>query len=301
MEDGPKIIMSNMFFVMAFLIYIITAVNYLAYWYVKKKWLGQLATTFAYMAAASTIMVLITRATESGYAPFSNLYESMVLFVTCLTVGYLIMEYKQKTKVMGGVVMTIAVLAMFAAWSLPYKYKSVQPLNPALQNKWHWMIDMLTPMGMQSYAIGWLDFHVFLMFLSYGAFGVAFGVSIMYLLKVSAEEKGSNNILLERLPSSEMLDELTYRLIAVGFPILFLGIMGGAAWANYAWGSYWSWDPKETWSLITWFIYGAYLHARFTLEWPGKRTAYLSILGFSAVIFLYWGVSFIIPGLHAYA
>ena len=88
---------------------------------------------------------------------------------------------------------------------------------------------------------------------------------------------------------------------SLGFPFLATGIVSGAVWANYAWGTYWSWDPKETWSLITWFIYAAYLHARVTRGWRGKRAAYISIAGFLAVIFLYWGVSFVLPGLHAYA
>ena len=123
----------------------------------------------------------------------------------------------------------------------------------------------------------------------------------MYLLKVRNEAKGGGHFLIERFPKARVLDELSYRGIVWGFPFLSIGIVTGAVWANYAWGTYWSWDPKETWSLITWFIYAAYLHARVTRGWRGKKAAYISILGFLAIIFLYWGVSFILPGLHAYA
>ena len=102
-------------------------------------------------------------------------------------------------------------------------------------------------------------------------------------------------------PSLESLDTLIYKTIAVGFPLLTIGIITGSAWANYAWGAYWSWDPKETWSLITWFVYAIFLHARFTREWRGKRTAILSLIGFGAVIFTYFGVNYVLSGLHSYA
>ena len=101
-------------------------------------------------------------------------------------------------------------------------------------------------------------------------------------------------------PPIRVLDDLNYRAIMIGFPLLTLGIITGAAWANYAWGTYWSWDPKETWSLIVWFIYAAFLHARFTRGWVGRRAAWLSIIGFAATVFCYLGVNLLLSGLHAY-
>lgn len=293
--------LSLMFFTFSFAFYVITALLYVGFWVFKKKWIGQTATSMAYVALFSTSMILISRASESGHAPFSNLYESMVLFIWATNIGYLLMERKYKFKVMGAFVMTIEFIAMLSASLLPYRFKSVEPLNPALQNKWHWMMDVLRPMGLEKYAIGWLDFHVFTTFIGYAAFAISFGLSIMYLLKDNFEARGSGNGLINAFPEAKILDELSYRAIAWGFPFLAVGIVSGAVWANYAWGQYWSWDPKETWSLITWFIYAAYLHARVTRGWKGKRAAYISIAGFLAVIFLYWGVSFVLPGLHAYA
>jgi ABC-type transport system involved in cytochrome c biogenesis permease subunit len=293
--------MSLMFFTMAFAFYFLTAALYIVNWFAKKRWVGQTATVMAIVAAAAMTMMLITRAAESGHAPFSNLYESMALFVWAMTVGYLMLEYRYKFKVMGAFVMTIAFLAVVSASLLPYKFKSVEPLNPALQSKWKWMRSVLSPLGLENYALGWLDLHVFVTFIGYAAFAIAFGLSIMYILKSRGEERGREGALMSKLPDSSTLDEMSYRGIAWGFPFLGAGIVTGAIWANYAWGTYWSWDPKETWSLITWLIYAAYLHARVTKGWRGKRCAYLSIAGFLAVIFLYWGVSFIIPGLHAYA
>jgi cytochrome c-type biogenesis protein CcsB len=104
----------------------------------------------------------------------------------------------------------------------------------------------------------------------------------------------------EMLPSMESLDDIIYKTVAIGFLLLSIGIITGAVWANYAWGSYWSWDPKETWSLITWFVYAAFIHARLTRGWRGKRTAILSIIGFAAVLFTFLGVNFLLSGLHSY-
>ncbi len=294
-------ILSLLFFTFSFIFYLVTALFYVANWVFNRKWLGQTATGMAYLTLFSTTMILVARAGESGHAPFSNLYESMVLFIWATNIGYLLMEYRHKFKVIGAFVMTFEFLAMLSASLLPYRFKSVEPLNPALQNKWHWLVDLLKPFGLEKYAIGWLDFHVFTTFIGYAAFAISFGLSIMYLVKNRSELRGAGGRLIEVLPDSRTLDELSYRAIAWGFPFLATGIISGAVWANYAWGSYWSWDPKETWSLITWFMYAAYLHARVTRGWRGRKAAYLSIIGFLAVVFLYWGVSFILPGLHAYA
>jgi len=293
-------ILSLVFFTFSFVFYFLSALLYIGHWVFKKKWIGQFATAMSFVALMSTTMILIARAGESGHAPFSNLFESMVLFIWATNAGYLLMEFKHKIKAIGAVVMTIETLAMLAASMLPYRFKSVEPLNPALQSKWHWMQDLLTPFGLEKYAIGWLDFHVFATFIGYAGFAISFGLSILYLVKYMTESKGGKSFM-DVLPESKVIDELSYRAIAWGFPFLGVGIVSGAVWANYAWGTYWSWDPKETWSLITWFIYAAYLHARVTRGWKGKRAAYLSIAGFLAVLFLYWGVSFILPGLHAYA
>ncbi|OGP24264.1 MAG: c-type cytochrome biogenesis protein CcsB [Deltaproteobacteria bacterium GWB2_55_19] len=293
--------LSLVFFTFSFVFYLVTALLYIGHWVFKKKWIGQTATAMAFVALLSTTMILVARAGESGHAPFSNLWESMMLFVWATNAGYLILEYKHKFRAIGAFVMGLEFIAMISVSLLPYRFKSAEPLNPALQNKWHWLMDVLRPFGLEKYAIGWLDFHVFTTFIGYAGFAISFGLSIIYLLKERSEAKGTQEGVMGAFPEARILDELSYRAIAWGFPFLATGIVSGAVWANYAWGTYWSWDPKETWSLITWFIYAAYLHARVTRGWRGKRAAYISIVGFLAVIFLYWGVSFVLPGLHAYA
>jgi len=154
----------------------------------------------------------------------------------------------------------------------------IQPLVPALKSNW-------------------LIVHVITCFLGYAAFAITFGISLMYLFKQSDTEGKSH--LLARFPESNVLDELTHQMVTFGFLFLSIGIITGAVWANSAWGSYWSWDPKETWSLITWFIYATLLHARMMRGWHGRRIAYLSIIGFMAVLFTYFGVN-LLPGLHSY-
>lgn len=249
---------------------------------IKTKAIGQIATILTASGWVANTSALIARALEARHAPYANLFESMMLMAWGIIIGYLLLEYIYKIKIIGVFVVSLGFLTIAIASLLPFRYQTVEPLNPALQSNW-------------------LLIHVLVTFLGYAAFAIAFGLSIMYLLRERVEKKGTKDSFFMRFPDCVRLDELSYKAIAFGFPFLTLGIISGAIWANYAWGGYWSWDPKETWSLIVWFIYAAYLHARMTRGWKGRRTAIFSIIGFISVIFLYWGVSFILPGLHAYA
>ena len=213
-----------------------------------------------------------------GHAPFSNLYESMVFFSWTIALIFLLAVRKLNARILGVFVMPLVFLTL-ASTSL--MKGSIEPLMPALQSNW-------------------LTAHVITCFLGYAGFAVAFCVNILYLFK-SRKGEGEGGAVLKALPSAEVLDDFSYRMIAVGFPMLSLGIITGAAWANSAWGTYWSWDPKETWSLIVWLIYAAYLHARITRDWRGKRAAWLSILGFLGTLFCYLGVNLLLSGLHSYA
>ncbi|MGD9847557.1 MAG: c-type cytochrome biogenesis protein CcsB [Desulfuromonas sp.] len=218
----------------------------------------------------------------AGYAPMSNLYESVVFFSWTILLIYLLIDLKYRQPAVGAFVLPFAFLAM--TWAQLRLDDTISPLVPALQSNW-------------------LTYHVITCFLGYAAFAVACGVSIMYLIKVAKEKDGGSGPaggIVGQFPSAKVLDDLNYKAIMIGFPLLSLGIITGAAWANYAWGTYWSWDPKETWSLIVWFIYAAFLHARITRGWAGRRAAVLSIVGFAATIFCYLGVNLLLAGLHSY-
>ncbi|MDO9209706.1 MAG: c-type cytochrome biogenesis protein CcsB [Deltaproteobacteria bacterium] len=259
--------------------------NFLAF---RSEQLGKVATALSWATLLIHTAAILWRWVESyqlgmGHAPLSNMYESLVFFSWCIALLYLLWERKMKSRIIGAFAMPFAFLFIAYASLAPGVSDRIDPLIPALQSNW-------------------LHAHVITCFLSYASFALSCGVSIMYLLKIRKKEKGKKETgWISLFPPLESLDALVYKTIAVGFPLLTIGIITGAAWANYAWGSYWSWDPKETWSLITWFVYAIFLHARFAREWRGKRTAVISVIGFAAVIFTYFGVNYVLSGLHSYA
>ena len=233
-------------------------------------------------AAATTLLLSVSALTQTFYmiqrwiaagrAPFSNMFESLVLFSWTIVVVYLALRVRRDVPVLGVATALLAVLTL--AYASTFESK-IQPLMPALRSNW-------------------LTVHVFTCFLGYGAVAVAFLSSLGYLIAARAGAKTLP-------PTVAAFETATDKTIAFGFLFLTIGIISGAVWANSAWGTYWSWDPKETWSLITWFIYAVFLHCRFMRGWRGKRAAWISVLGFLSVIFTYVGVNFLLSGLHSYA
>ncbi|KAB0664182.1 c-type cytochrome biogenesis protein CcsB [Oryzomonas japonica] len=277
---------SSLLFNVTTLAYMASMVVFFAFLASKNKAIGLTGSLLAYAGFAVQTLAIALRWKESydmgyGHAPLSNLYESVVFFSWTIILIYMFIELKYKYRIVGAFVVPFALLGM--AWAQLGMHSGIEPLVPALQSNW-------------------LLYHVVTCFLGYAAFAVACGISIMYLVKAKSEESGGGAAggLMGMFPPIRVLDDLNYRAIMIGFPLLTLGIITGAAWANYAWGTYWSWDPKETWSLIVWFVYAAFLHARFTRGWVGKRAAWLSIIGFAATIFCYLGVNLFLSGLHSY-
>ncbi len=246
---------------------------------------GRIATYVSLAGFFAHTIATIIRWVESyrlgiGHSPFSNLYESLIFFAWTTMLLYLIVEFRTKNRTSGAFVTPLAFLAMAYASFSPNVNSGIQPLIPALKSNW-------------------LISHVITCFFGYAAFGLSFGLSIMYLLK-RLDREGESNIFLRLIPSADILDELNYQMVVIGFLMLTLGIITGSVWAHSAWGSYWSWDPKETWSLITWLVYAAVLHSRLVRGWKGKRIAILCFAGFSCVLFTYFGVNYL-AGLHSYA
>lgn len=230
--------------------------------------IGSIVTIGAFVAHSAAI---ILRWVEShnlgiGHAPFANFYESLVFFAWAIILIHFIAEYKYKIAHVGAFTVPFAFLSLAYASFSPGISSRIEPLVPALQSNW-------------------LIAHVITCFIGYGAFAVSCGLSIAYLLKRSNDKKD--------------LDALNYRMIIFGFLFLTAGIATGSIWAHSAWGAYWQWDPKETWSLITWFVYAIILHVRLR-GWHGKKIALLSIGGFLSVLFTYFGVNFLLSGLHSY-
>ncbi len=278
---------SSQLFGITTLCYLLSAVFYVALLVFKKKKAGTIGLGFAIIGVLVQTAAIGLRWLESyqmgiGHAPLTNMYESLVFFAWCTTLFYIFMEFKFKARVVGAFVMPFAVAAMAYASFAKRINQQISPLVPALQSNW-------------------LLAHVITCFIGYGAFAVAGGLGLMYLLKKSGIKKGKKqDSFTGSLPELKVIDDLTHKTIIFGFMWLSAGIITGAVWANEAWGTYWSWDPKETWSIITWFIYASTLHARFTRGWSGSRIAWLAIIGFVSVFFTYFGVNFLLAGLHSY-
>ncbi|MBM4288218.1 MAG: c-type cytochrome biogenesis protein CcsB [Deltaproteobacteria bacterium] len=213
-----------------------------------------------------------------GRAPLSNFYESLVFFSWAVICVSYVSFWRQGRDYIGSFVAFLACLILAYA-SFGGHATQIMPLMPALKSNW-------------------LIIHVVTCFLGYAAFALGFGAALLYFFLARSANPGAKEK--DSLRRAQELDELIYRAIVIGFFMLTLGILTGAVWAESAWGRYWSWDPKETWSLITWLIYALLLHARLVRGWQGKRIALLAVVGFMAVLFTYFGVSFLLPGLHAY-
>ena len=266
-------------------LYFVSFMFYLLMMVMGKDIFGRVATFITLVGIAGHTFGIILRWIESyqlgiGHAPLSNLYESLIFFAWTIIFLYLLTEWRTKNRSIGTFVTPLAFLAMAYASYSPEINSSIQPLVPALKSNW-------------------LIAHVITCFFGYAAFGLSFGLSLMYLLK-RFDKPEKRNLFLVLIPRSGILDELSYQMVVIGFLLLTLGIITGSVWAHSAWGSYWSWDPKETWSLITWLVYAAMLHSRMIRGWRGKRLAIFSLIGFSCVLFTYFGVNYL-AGLHSYA
>ena len=267
---------------------------------------GQISTIFA---NGLLFFILCSRWVVAGYFPLSNLYESLLFLTWMLLTIYLYIEMKTKSKLIGAVLIPVTLLISgFANLTLSPEMQKSSPLVPALQSNW-------------------LMMHVSMMLLSYSTLIIGSLLCILFLvisryqdIDLKSIDKSSlplYNIMLDYYeaklisPSTEIselgklkllqsLDNWSYRIIGLGFPFLTIGIISGGVWANEAWGSYWSWDPKETWAPITWLVFASYLHARITKGLEGKQTAILGSLGFFVIWICYLGVNFLGKGLHSY-
>jgi len=265
--------LSELFFLISLIAYFVSTVFYIIYAIFKKNVVGNLATWTLAGGIVVQMIALILRTRESGHFPFITIYETLVFWSWLIAIIYLILQFKLHIKALGAIITPLAFFAIAAASTIA-PGKESGPLIPALQSHW-------------------LEFHISTSFISYACFAISFGVGIAYLIKQRNNPEDSL--------SKDRLDMIGYKSISVGFPFLTIGIVSGSIWANIAWGSYWSWDPKETWALVTWIIYAIYLHLRIFAKWRGKSSAITSIIGFACVIFTFLGVNYLLSGLHSYS
>jgi cytochrome c-type biogenesis protein CcsB len=265
------------------LLYFIGSLTYLVAAVFQQSRLNTLARGATLLGWGLHTLSLVWRWIEShqmniGHAPMSNFYESLLFFSwSVICISYL--SFWRQVRDYVGSFITILACMLLAYASFGGHTTQIMPLMPALKSNW-------------------LIIHVVTCFLAYAAFALACGAAVIYFFLARAPKSPGKPK--KTLVTVQDMDDLIYRAIAIGFFLLTLGILTGAVWAESAWGRYWSWDPKETWSLITWLIYAGLLHARLARGWQGKRIAALALVGFMAVLFTYFGVSFLLPGLHAY-
>lgn len=264
----------------------------------KQAWARGAGIAGMALGLACSIGSMVIRYLYAGYPPLSNLFESLMFFIFGVLLIYLIVQFTLKPRYFGIAAAPLVTLLIGFASVLPVRLKDAHPLMPALQSYW-------------------LKIHVSLMLISYAAFLLALGSAIIYLVihytrgrNLPKDGSGGGGMLAlegggtmgdgKLATQMVFLDDLTYRLILAGFPVLAFGIITGGVWANHAWGTYWSWDPKETWALITWLIYAGYLHFRLTRDWRDHKAAWMAVIGFVSVMVTYLGVNYLAQGLHTY-
>jgi len=267
-----------LFFELALTFYFLATISGIIEIFRKKKTTSRVALYLSIVGFIFHTANIITRYIEGGHLPVTNMHEAASFFSWCVLVLFFFHEYRYRLGLLSAFIMPIVFLLMFSSSIFPREIKALSPV-------------------LQSY---WFGIHVILAFLGDASFAMACGVGIMYLLQERFVKSKRLTGLFQKLPSLQVLDEINYHLITLGFPMLTLAMITGMLWANTAWGTYWRWDPKEVWSLITWLIYALVLHLRLTIGWRGKKAAILSIVGFMIVIFAFFGVTLILKGKHVF-
>lgn len=270
--------MNDIFFAVALCLYGGATLAYLVFLVKPSAILGRTASGIIATGFLMHCVTVAARYMAAGYTPITNLHEALSFFSLSIVGLFIYFEYRYRLHILGSFVLPVALMLMITALGFPTQ---IGDLNPALKSRW-------------------LAVHTVFAFGGYAAFTVSFGAAVMYLIQQRFLKQKKFGTLYQKLPALDVLDDISYRCLTYGFPLLTVAIITGAIWAETAWGTYWSWDPKETWSLITWFVYAALLHGRLTTGWRGKKASILSIIGFCILLFTFLGVNLFLPSLHSY-
>ncbi len=271
--------MHNFLFQIAVLIYFVSTIGFLVQVITLRKDVERIATIFLCVGFGLHTAALLMRWLAGEHPPFVNLYDSLSFLAWAMVGLFLLFQWQHKLKSFGAFVVPLAMLIMTAS---SLQSKAIVPLPPSLKSIW-------------------LPIHAIICLSADAIFALASCIAIMFLIQERQIKNKRLGAVFQRLPSLETLDIMNRRCLTLGFPLLTLGIITGSIWAEEAWGSYWSWDPKETWSLITWFIYAALLHQRLTVGWRGRKAAIMTLVGFAVLVFTFLGVSLLFSGAHSYA
>jgi cytochrome c-type biogenesis protein CcsB len=272
-------IINLLLFKATLLIYFTSTILYLISVISRKDMIGVYAKRVLIGGFALHCLTIFARWLATEITPVASLHESLSFFALSLVGIYLLFDLRYRTTILGAFVCPIALVLMIGSTVAP---KQPVATNPALDS---W----------------WFPVHVTLAFLGHAVFAIAGIAGIMYLLQERMLKSKKFSGLFYRLPSLDVLDSINYKCLTFGFPLMTMGIISGAIWANSAWGGYWRWDPKETWALITWFLYAALLHGRLTVGWRGRRAAIFAIIGFLCLLFTFFGVNMFLSGVHSFS
>ena len=260
--------MTHLFFILTVVLYGCATVAYLACLVRTSPLLTRWAGRILVAGFTAHLLSTVHLANKMKYLPLTNTQESLSFFSLAIVAGFIFFERRYKVTTLGSFIVPAALMMLIASSSL---HAEARQLPPILQSNWFWV-------------------HALLAFASYACFTIAAGVAIIYLIQNYFLKTKRLGGLFQKLPSLETMDDISYRCLTVGFPLLTVAIISGAIWSEQAMGSYWVWDHKQTWSLIIWLIYAALLHGRLTIGWRGKRAAILSIIGFIVVLFTFFAM-----------
>ncbi|MBC8391473.1 MAG: c-type cytochrome biogenesis protein CcsB [Deltaproteobacteria bacterium] len=262
--------------VITILLYILGAAGYFAYLFFQKNYLQKTGYGLLLIGFLSNTVSIGFAYIKSGSFPVHNLHETLLIVGWSLAGVFLIFQYKYNLKILGIFAAPLAAIVIVISSLLPGEVET----------------------GQNIFNNFWLIAHIFTVFTGEAAFALACGAGILYLLQEHAIKTKKHGFFFKRLPSLELIDTTGYACIVVGFTLLTIGLVTGFVYAKSVWGRFWSWDPKEVWSGITWLIYAALLHERLAVGWRGRRAAIMAIVGFGVLLFTFLGVNFFLEGHH---
>ncbi|MBW1818292.1 MAG: c-type cytochrome biogenesis protein CcsB [Deltaproteobacteria bacterium] len=271
--------MGYIWFDMALFLILVASGGFVVYIVKQQKWVYRTSTWILVAGFVCHTLFLAFRYYATGSAPVLGLKSALSFFSWSIILAYLVLQLRFKLMVLGSFVAPFAAFLMMISTTMPWMEGPVRPVFKSL----------------------WLTVHIGTIFMGNALFTIAFLAAVMYLIQEHHIERKKLGSFFTRLPSLATLDSINYRAIVYGFPFLTLGMITGSVYAQYALGSYWQWDPKEVWSLITWLFYAALLHERVAVGWQGRRAALMSILCFGILIFTFLGASLWMGGYHSFS
>ncbi|MEI6154742.1 MAG: c-type cytochrome biogenesis protein CcsB [Deltaproteobacteria bacterium] len=270
--------MNIYFFYISLFFYLLSTAFYLLFLTMNRNIIEKLGHYSLFAGFCIHFLATLVRYFNAGYTPITNIYESLSFFSLCIAGFFLYLKRTYRIEIIGCIVLPI--LAVLLIWASTFPAE-IRPLPPVLKSCW-------------------LPIHTIFSFIGNAIFFISFFISLLYLVVERGIKKKRFPSIATRFPSLEILDLINYRCVSYGFPFLTVGIITGSIWASAAWGSYWNWDPKETWSLVTWIVYAILIHNRLTIGWRGRKTAYMMIIGFISILITFLGVNFFAGGFHSY-